>query len=181
MTTLSREQLTGLIDGATRSIFRLQTLPVYNVDFEADVFAAFCAGAKCPHDVTFPYFQKLKSRVLGGVQWENIHILPPDLTPYLRFIVDWAYKFYDDVGVTTSFVFESDIPVAARSLSSDFWIFDNLTVVNMDYDSQGKVLSRRPSSAQTDLTLANEVASQMRGKSFSFTKLESLRRTGIYR
>jgi hypothetical protein len=114
------EELGRLFSTFERSAFRLECLPTYAVteDAEAEAFRLWLAGGQPPK----------KARVIRA------------MTAYLRFELSWGYP--DNVAAG------EDIRIlelrAGESLAGmpevDYWLFDDATMVRLEYDGAGRFL-----------------------------------------
>ena len=126
-----------LADHAT-DLFRLETLPVYDVTEEADDFAAWQHGDRTlPTVETDEWLQKIRNTTAAGSRWSRVRILDYPLTDYSLFEL-YGYQANASAG--------EHISVADRAwsreladLRDDFWIFDDV-VVRMVYDVSGRFL-----------------------------------------
>jgi uncharacterized protein DUF6879 len=121
-----------------RSAFRLETLDSYDVGREDEDFRRFLAGEPLPLDNNDDWCDQVRAATQTGKTYERIHLLPPVLTPYLRYEIDWGYVFNAAAGEQIS-VITTDAPSATRALATtDFWLFDDETVLVMHYDATNK-------------------------------------------
>jgi len=126
------------------SAFRLETRDRYTVDDEADLFASFLRGEPLP-DWTpdnSPWHRLVSDHAASGRTMQRVHLIAPPLSDYLRF------EFAAQLGCVKA---GEDCRVVdltqhphLQQLDQDFWIFDDVTVLLMDYDDEG-----RPTGAHT--------------------------------
>ncbi len=131
---------------ATRSAFRLETLPQYLVPQEEVRFTAWKAGVAPPRRTpeNDAAMARLQSDLRRGLRRYRVHILDQPLTPYLRFEL---YLYLDSVAVGNEIsVADRDAHPELADLREDFWMFDDETVVRMFYDEEGHFL--RPELAE---------------------------------
>lgn len=138
---MTETELIGLFNAARRSIFRLQTLPSYAVDEEREAFDQFLAGMPLPKNPEAdPWLQSIQAKVEAGVRVTNLHVIPDQLTPYLRFAIDWSYVYRHRAGEQILFISAEDARRCSPPVSQDFWLFDDRDVVVMRYDAEGNYL-----------------------------------------
>ena len=153
----------------THSAFRLETLPQYLVQSEAEEFANFLKGEPVPSTVDTPWFRQMAAGTKAGKRWHRVHVVERPLSDYLR----WEIAAYSD-----NVLAGEDIRIAdlgdhpeLRAFTEDFWLFDAETdhpsVTLMRYDAEGHPLvhwrTRDPEIVaecirQRDLALAASVS-----------------------
>lgn len=127
-----------IVDGARQSVFRLETLPQYLVPQEAEEFAAWRSGRPVvlPTPETSPWLAHVASRVSSGIRWSRVHILDHPLSMYCRYEI-WGYSANQAAGEQIYLADRSAHP-DLESMREDFWLVDDVTVVRMLYDTQGR-------------------------------------------
>lgn len=131
------EELEKIIERSTRSAFRLEALPQYLVDHEADEFAAWKAGKPWPlfTPETSPWLAYMQSRTQQGYRWYRVHILDYPLSEYTRFELR-GYQALQAVGEEIYLVDRRAHP-ELEGLREDFWLIDDDIVARMIYDEEG--------------------------------------------
>ncbi|MBA8932158.1 hypothetical protein BC739_009417 [Kutzneria viridogrisea] len=127
----------GRIGATATDQFRLETLPTYLVDEEAEDFAAWQRGNRTLLTVeNDPWLQHIRDTTATGVHWWRARIVDYPLTDY---------STYELHGYQANAAAGEDIYIADRAWSAelvelrdDFWIFDNEIVVRMIYDEDGR-------------------------------------------
>jgi hypothetical protein len=136
-----------MADRAT-NLFRLETLPVYDVGEEADDFAAWQRGTRIlPALETDEWLQKIRNTTAAGACWSRVRILDYPLTDYSEFEL-YGYQANAAAGEHISVADRAWSPELAN-LRDDFWMFDDI-VVRMVYDETGRFLyaEQPPSQAR---------------------------------
>ena len=124
-----------LFQSIERSWFRLETLQVYTVAYEADRVAAFLAGERV--DLTpGPWQEMIRRHRAAGRQLARVHIVEEPLSDYIRYelaIYPRALAAGEDVRIipTRRGAWPPGLP------HKDFWILDD-AVWRMDYDDDGR-------------------------------------------
>ncbi|HEX6359538.1 DUF6879 family protein [Actinophytocola sp.] len=122
---------------ASQDRFRLETLPAYAVEQEADEFAAWQRGERqLPGVADDPWLRHIRETTQAGAHWWRVRIVEYPLTPYVE---------YELHGLQANAMAGEDVYVADRAwadelgpLREDAWIFDDGdVVVRMDYDHAG--------------------------------------------
>jgi len=142
--TMNLKDLDNLMDRASRSCFRLETLPQYLVPQEAEEFAAWRAGN--PKQPRTPdnsaWLAELEQIVARGIRWYRVHILDHPLSDYSRFELA-GYGESQAVGQQTYIADRRDHAQLA-DMHEDFWLMDDEIVVRMVYDDEGHFLRPEP-------------------------------------
>lgn len=127
-------------DGFRREAFRLETLPSYGVPSEEDELRGFLATG----ELLIPYDDQWLSRVrhfrATGRWVGRVHVLRRPLSDYLRYefaVYEYTVAAGEDVRIID--LAESPDPELP---TQDFWLFDDLHVVRMDYDPDGRQVGR---------------------------------------
>ncbi|MEV2276252.1 DUF6879 family protein [Nocardiopsis sp. NPDC049922] len=163
---LSSEQFDALFDDATRSVFRLETLPVYNPVSEAAPLKSYLAGDPCPRvGITTPYMSQVTEHVNQGVRRYRVHVVHSPLTDYLRYEMEWGYTFTSQAGEEILILDTAEHGRPEGLVDEDFWFFDDTHVVRMHYRDDGEILGKdlleQPDldhyRAQRDLAMAKAV------------------------
>lgn len=137
-------ELGELIDGARRSLFRLETLQQYLVPGEDEDFAAWRAGKpltpRTPENTE--WLAELQELVTQGFRRYRVHIVDQPLTDYMRFEL---------LGYTENHAAGEEIHIAERhrhpalaGLHEDFWLIDDEVAIRMVYDDAGHFLCPEP-------------------------------------
>ncbi len=117
----------------TRAAFRLETLPFYVSDEEAEPFARWLRGE--PDDLGWkdPWRRILRDARVAGKEVKRVHVVREPLSEYLQFELSVVYpegvKAGEDIRIL----------VSDRSLHPDFWLLDD-TACLMNYDQAGNWL-----------------------------------------
>ncbi|GAA1456366.1 hypothetical protein NE857_32985 [Nocardiopsis exhalans] len=166
MSSLSDAGFDDLFDEAAKSVFRLETLPVYNPVSEAAKLAAYLAGDPCPRvGVTTPYMREVTEQTRQGIRRFRVHVVHSPLNDYLRYEMEWGYVFNSQAGEE---IFILDTAEKGRPdglVDEDFWFFDDTHVVRMNYRDDGEYLGKELVDvpdlehyrAQRDLAMAQAV------------------------
>jgi hypothetical protein len=107
----------------THSAFRLETLPQYLVQSEAEEFANFLKGEPVPSTVeTSPWFRQMAAGTKAGKRWHRVHTVERPLSDYLRYEIE---------GYRDCVLCGDDVRIAdlgghpeLRAFTEDFWLFD---------------------------------------------------------
>jgi hypothetical protein len=134
---LSMNQFGQFFTDFKKSATRIETLPVYVVDDERENFELYISGAPLPPDRNEEWVANIRECVADGKCMSRVHIIDHVLTPYLQFEIDWYYAVNAAAGEDIRFVFREDVPEVTYT---DTWIFDDQVVLDLAYDTEGRLL-----------------------------------------
>lgn len=142
---LSGEEFMALFTTFKKSAFRLETLPQTLVDRHDAAFEAFLNGTPLPLNQNEKWCQLIRESADEGKTFSRVHILPEKLTPYLRYEIEWGYVFNVAAGSDIRLLEYPNVTEEIRQAAKqDYWLFDNETVVLMDYTQEdGRYLGAR--------------------------------------
>ncbi|MEV7777253.1 DUF6879 family protein [Kitasatospora sp. NPDC088351] len=137
MTTSSRT-LGDWFSNFNREAFRLETLDDYSQSGGVDAYHAFLAGEEQPEGYkSAGWVTTVADATQAGKRMYRVHVLSRPLTDYLRFELAWGYHRNMAAGeeffILDTTGQENPVPEAP-----DFWLFDDETVAEMNYDGNGK-------------------------------------------
>ncbi|MBV2365122.1 phosphatidylserine/phosphatidylglycerophosphate/cardiolipin synthase family protein [Streptomonospora nanhaiensis] len=166
MPVLEAGDLAALFRNVASSVFRLETLPVYNPVSEADRLRSYLAGEPCPKDrEPTPYMRRVADQTGRGIDCWRVHVFTGPPTDYLRYEMEWGYAYNARCGERILLLDTAEQPRPEGLLDQDFWLFDDTHVVVMNYRDDGEF--RHPEllaapdlahyRAQRDLAAANAV------------------------
>lgn len=121
-----------------KSAFRVETLQEYNVDEEKHDYEYFLKYKKLPGwfwdwDDWCDIIQQAKAR---WAIMQRVHIIQFPMSSYLSFEVE-AYK--KNI-IAWEEIFYIPFEECSIKIESDFWMFDDTTVLKMYYDKDGSFL-----------------------------------------
>ena len=137
----ARTPAQDLFAGWKHSLFRLETLPEYLVEAEAERFQAFREGRPLPErpDESREWYRYIEETISGGRRWQRVRVVSRPLTDYLRFELA-SYPDTARLGYETLIAEREGHPELA-ALMSDFYLFDgdeeSAFAILMSYDDQG--------------------------------------------
>jgi hypothetical protein len=124
-----------------REAWRLETRPVYTVPQEAEKFARFLDGVKSPDDYTSGWMDEVRRWTAEGKSVGRVHIVTRPLSDYLRFEFEYYYRHHVAVGEDIRILDLTDRDDPGLP-GQDFWMFDESTVVLMNYRADGTQINR---------------------------------------
>ena len=130
-----------LMASVAHSVFRLETLPVYDMPGEREEFARHLAGERPPSDLHYRWLDTVTEGVKAGKSFQRVRVVTSPLSDYLEYEFAWGYVFNVRAGEEICI-----LDLACRAdpglPAQDFWLFDDTTVVRMDYNEHGVQLGR---------------------------------------
>lgn len=138
------DDLDRIMDRATRSCFRLETLPQYLVPQEDSEFTAWQSGNPLPPRTpeNSEWLVELQGIIARGIRWYRVHILDYPLSDYSRFELG-GYHESQAVGEETHIADRAEHPELV-DMHEDFWLMDDEIAVRMVYDAEGYFLRPEP-------------------------------------
>jgi len=128
----------------THSAFRLEVLPQYLVDVEAERFQAFREDQPLPPwpAESVAWFEGIAVSTAAGKSWSRVHVVDRPLSDYTRFELE-CYASNVAAGEAVRIAERAGRPELAE-LVEDFWLFDAETdhpvALLMKYAADGRWL-----------------------------------------
>lgn len=117
------------------SAFRLETRQTYTMPTEQPNIELFLAGGERPADHNASWHGRIEKIVASGRTVQRAKVIRRPLTDYLRYQCAWSIPGNIAAGEDYRMV---DITECDWGLpDQDFWLFDEATVVHLDYDPAG--------------------------------------------
>ncbi|WP_374228771.1 DUF6879 family protein [Streptomyces sp. ET3-23] len=123
------------------SAFRLEVHQIYTMPSEAETLGSFLAGEPMPEGFNAPWHRTIREHTAAGRTMTRAKIVRRPLTDYSRYLFEWcipgnvaAGEDYRIVDVTDG----TDPGLPAQ----DFWMFDETTVVHLNYRPDGTQINR---------------------------------------
>jgi hypothetical protein len=134
----SPEERASLFNEFHTSAFRLENLDAYAVESERAEYQAYLAGDESKKTGNKKWADYIYDHSQQGKVFERIHVIPRELTDYLRYEIDWGYRYSAAAGERIFFAYRDDLPlnIAAQHLP-DFWLFDESSCLIQRYDDGG--------------------------------------------
>jgi hypothetical protein len=141
---VTETDLARLFASFRRSAFRLECLPAYDVteDAERESFRLWLAGER-PQGQERGWPELVATAVAAGKSMRRVRMVETPLTEYQRFQFGWGYPA--NVAAGEAIYILDHRPEGL--LMVDFWLFDDETVVVLEYDDAGHFL--RPVVAES--------------------------------
>jgi hypothetical protein len=149
-TNLDSPEWLALFEDIEESWFRLETLQVYAVGYERADFHEFMRTGQLDREPG-PWQRMLQRHAQAERRIQRVHVIEEPLTDYLRYELA-AYEQNATAGEEIRLIavsppeWPSGIPRA-----TDFWLFDDREVWDMEYDDGGYFLRARRSDSPSYL------------------------------
>ncbi len=142
-------ELRGYLDAHfTRTLFRLETLPTYEVPSEGSDFARYLAGEPAPTpERRRRWLGRLADEVARGLRRRRVHAVSLPLSDYLRFECEWSYALnpYEEIRILALTADRADLQSIVGDAGGDFSLVDDEHLIRMHYTADS-----RPLGAETD-------------------------------
>ena len=146
-------------------IFRLELLNTYSIGYEAGAFNKYKQGK--PIDVSKEvsgfneWLSKAEQTVKRGVSIVDIQVLDLPMSDYIKFGIKYGSLFAEQKGEKFLFIERKNVSELVKGFS-DYWMFDSNTVMLMNYDSEGQLLSRsNPIKERAEVTRYLELKNRL--------------------
>ncbi|HET9140564.1 DUF6879 family protein [Actinophytocola sp.] len=140
MSLLTREELGEMFQRFERSAVRMEAQQTYNMPAERAEVRMFLAGADKPSDFNADWHRTVRRNAEAGKRMQRLKAVRRPFTDYTRFLFEWviagnvaAGEDYRILDLTER---GSDFP------EQDFWIFDESTVVLLNFNLDGTLRDR---------------------------------------
>ncbi|WP_299542157.1 DUF6879 family protein [uncultured Streptomyces sp.] len=140
-----------------REAFRLETLDDYSGSSDPEMIRAFLAGEDQPDNYNQEWSDEVKGNIQSGKRMYRVHILSRPLTDYLRFELGWGYRKNARAGEEFFILDTTDQPNPLQGVP-DFWMFDESSVVSMNYGTGGRFLDAETQSAAAEWVALRDLA-----------------------
>lgn len=139
------EDLARLFSSFQHSAFRMETLPAYQIEGEAQSLALWRAGEPEPEwRKDREWLALVRHNIAAGKFMQRVRVVRRPLSDYVRFELDWGYpanvKAGEDIRVWELGPGDELPYVPEPDRGYDFWCFDGVTVVRLEYDDEGRFI-----------------------------------------
>ena len=141
---ISNKSFEELWSEAKEEIFRLELLNTYLVDYEAETFNKYKKGLKVS-GLEIPGFDKwlrdIEQKTKNGVKVLDLQVLDLPMSDYLKFGISCASFLAEEKGEKFMFIERKNVSELIKGIE-DFWLFDSKIVLPMNYDKDGRFISK---------------------------------------
>lgn len=138
---LTADQLGQALAVTRRDLFRMETLPAYDVPINGNDFQRWLAGESEP---TWrnkqPWLDTLARWAREGRPRRRVRVIHDPITDYERYACDWGYRLNEQAGenIRVLDVAETSLPTELGGAPGDWWLIDGRDVVRMHYYPDGQ-------------------------------------------
>ncbi|MFF2850138.1 DUF6879 family protein [Streptomyces sp. NPDC058001] len=125
----------------TRSAFRLEVHQTYTMPAEAETVRDFLARAAMPEGFNAEWHRTVRRNRDSGRTMTRAKIVRRPLSPYSRYLFEWCIPGNVAAGEDYELVDVTDRPIPGLP-EQDFWLFDETTVVHLNYRPDGTQINR---------------------------------------
>jgi hypothetical protein len=139
---MDAQELGTTLRQATRSLFRLEMEPAYDVPTDGNDFQRYLAGEPGPDmERKQRWLDFLHDQRAQGIYRYRVRVLRTPLSQYDRYACAWGYRYNVQAGDDTRIL---DLTVQPLPVDlwrwHDFWLVDDERAIRMDYNRQGNFL-----------------------------------------
>ncbi|MFH8614845.1 DUF6879 family protein [Streptomyces sp. NPDC017979] len=124
-----------------RSAFRLEVHQTYTMPTEADTVRDFLSGAARPDGFNAAWHRTIREHAAAGRTMTRAKVVRQPLTPYSRYLFEWCIPGNVEGGEDYQLVDLTDLENPGLP-DQDFWLFDESTVVHLNYRADGTQINR---------------------------------------
>jgi hypothetical protein len=123
------------------TLFRLETLPFYDVEDDGPNFRRWLEGATEP-DLEFKsaWLTTLREEAARGLYAHRVRIFSAELTDYERYACDFGYALNVPAGEDVRVLRRGEHAIPDSIIATDFWLVNDAHVIPMHYDEGGRFL-----------------------------------------
>jgi hypothetical protein len=140
---MDAQELGTLLRQATRSLFRLEIEPAYDVPADGNDFERYLAGEPYPDmERKERWLLFLREQHDRGIYRHRVRVVNTPLSDYDRYAFEWGYSYNVPAGDDTrilNLAEQSSLP-PGLGLWHDFWLVDDECAVRMNYNRKGNFL-----------------------------------------
>ncbi|MBT2482612.1 DUF6879 family protein [Streptomyces sp. ISL-94] len=155
--SISPAEFEKLFSNFRRQAFRLETLDDYSGSSDPEMIRAFLAGEDQPDNYNQEWADEVRGNIQAGKRMYRVHILSRPMTDYLRFELGWGYRKNAKAGEEFFILDTTDQPNPLQGVP-DFWMFDESSVVSMNYGEGGRFLGAESHSAAAEWVALRDLA-----------------------
>jgi hypothetical protein len=124
-----------------RTAFRLETLAAYNVPEEAESLRLWREGKPPPAwQKEREWLRMVANATAAGKSMQRVRVVRRPLSDYVRLEFDWGYPDNIAIGEDIRILELTDGDNVPGMLDHDYWLFDDVIVVRMEYTSDGSFI-----------------------------------------
>ncbi len=122
----------------TSRLFRLEQLPVYDVEGNGNDLERYLSGEPGPDMARKgPWLDVIRNEVSRGMHTYRVHVVRGPLTGYERFEFEWGFVLNEKAGEHIRILDLTERARPADLVDEDFWLIEDDHAARMLYDGQG--------------------------------------------
>jgi hypothetical protein len=122
----------------TSTLFRLEQLPVYDVEGNGNDLDRYLAGEPGPDMARKgAWLDVIRDEVSRGLHTYRVHVVRGPLTDYERFEFEWGLSLNEQAGERIRILDLTEQARPADLIDEDFWLIEEDHGVRMLYDDHG--------------------------------------------
>jgi hypothetical protein len=141
MNLLDLDQLTELVESASRDMFRIETLAAYATPITSREYRRWLDGEPEPDwEARQPWLDTLTRWTAEGRHRRRVRVIHEPISDYERYACDWSYPSSVNAGeqVRVLDLNEVGVPKELLDAPGDWSLLDNSTVIRMRYGPEGQ-------------------------------------------
>lgn len=141
---LERPAFVQFFDTFRSSAFRWESFSSYKLAAEEPLLKQYAANETRPDAFYAGWERTIEAATSAGKNFLVSRLIPSSPSSYFDLEVDWSYTPFERVGQTSRFILPGQASEEMRLMARhDFWLFDDETVILMQYSDSGEPLGRR--------------------------------------
>lgn len=140
---LDATQLSQVLATTRRDLFRMETLPSYDVPINGNDFERWLAGEAEPTwENKRPWMETLTRWAQEGRPRRRVRIIHDPITDYERYASDFGYRLNEQAGenIRVLDLAETSPPTELQQAPGDWWLIDDREVIAMHYYPDGRFM-----------------------------------------
>lgn len=120
-----------------KNAFRVEILQRYDVDEEQEIYDYFLLNKELPEWSCEDWCDIIKQAKTRWATMQRVHLIQFPISQYLSFELE---EYKNNIKAWEE-IFYIPIEKCSIKIESDFWIFDDITVLKMNYDKDGAFIN----------------------------------------
>jgi Family of unknown function (DUF6879) len=141
VTLLDGDTYGALFDSFQRTAWRLEVQPTYNIPSEQADVDAFLTGTPKPDDYIADWVEQIQDWKVAGKTIARVRVQTDPLTDYQRYQLAWTLPTNTAAGEQVR-LFPAAVAAGLDLPQQDFWIFDDATIVHLNFTPDGRLEGR---------------------------------------
>ncbi|UXY27812.1 DUF6879 family protein [Streptomyces sp. HUAS TT20] len=129
-------------DAYERDAWRFEAQPTYTMPREAENVARFLRGEPKPVDHNARWHERVRDYVTSGRTIGRVRVVQRPLTGYQRYQFAWGIPGNVEAGEDIRILDVSQVDCGLPLTRTDWWLFDEMRVVHLNYRPDGTQISR---------------------------------------